>query len=251
MWWILASACIVVLAQSLATAQVIGDVMGMHNLSPPSGASVYSQGSLGCTFCHAPHSGPGGFSPLWNQTLSKATCTPYSSTTYVEQGNTQPTLGVTSSLCLSCHDGTGAVGQSAAYGTLPMTGSMNSIDSFGTNLGGTHPFSLILPMKDAFNLVSSLVSQGKTADPTGAVKLINGNIECTSCHNPHVQGTDKVAQDFLVRDSSSRQPMRMWVLTARLPSMLALRATWSMTQRRQRGCFGRPTRQHPARIPQP
>ncbi len=179
------------------------DVMGMHNLSPASGASVYSQGSLGCTFCHAPHSGLGGVSPLWNQTLSKATYTPYSSTTYVEQGNTQPTLGVTSSLCLSCHDGTVAVGQSAAYGTLPVTGSMNSVDSFGTNLGGTHPFSLVLPMKDASNLVASLVSQGKTADPTGAVKLINGNIECTSCHNPHVQGTDKIAQNFLVRDSSA------------------------------------------------
>ena len=142
---------------------------------------------------------------MWNQTLSKSTYTPYSSTTYVERGNTQPTLGVTSSLCLSCHDGTVAVGQSAAYGTLPVTGSMNSIDSFGTNLGGTHPFSLILPMKDASNLVASLVSQGKTADPTGAVKLINGNIECTSCHDPHVQGADKIAQNFLVRDSSSGQ----------------------------------------------
>jgi len=205
MRWILASVCAVVLAQSFATAQVTGDVMGMHNLSPPSGASVYSQGSLGCTFCHAPHSGLGGVSPLWNQTLSKSTYTPYSSTTYVERGNTQPTLGVTSSLCLSCHDGTVAVGQSAAYGTLPVTGSMNSIDSFGTNLGGTHPFSLILPMKDASNLVSSLVSQGKTADPTGAVKLINGNIECTSCHDPHVQGADKIAQNFLVRDSTSGQ----------------------------------------------
>jgi hypothetical protein len=179
--------------------------MGMHNLSPASGASVFSQGSLGCTFCHAPHSGLGGVSPLWNQALSKSTYAPYSSTTYVEQGSTQPTLGVTSSLCLSCHDGTVAVGQSSAYGTLPMTGSMNSVDSFGTNLGGTHPFSLVLPMKDASNLVASLVSQGKTADPTGAVKLINGNIECTSCHNPHVQGTDKIAQNFLVRDSSSGQ----------------------------------------------
>ena len=205
MRWIVASVCALLLAQSFAIAQATVDVMGMHNLSPPSGASVYSQGSLGCTFCHAPHSGLGGISPLWNQTLSKATYTPYSSSTYVEQGNTQPTLGLTSSLCLSCHDGTVAVGQSAAYGTLPMTGSMNSIDSFGTNLGGTHPFSLVLPMKDASNLVASLVSQGKTSDPTGAVKLIKGNIECTSCHDPHVQGTDKVAQDFLVRDSSSGQ----------------------------------------------
>jgi hypothetical protein len=203
--WILGSLCVLVLAQSLATAQVPADVLGMHNLNPASGASVYSQGALGCTFCHAPHSGLGANTPLWNQTLSKATYTPYTSTTYIEQGNPQPTLGVTSSLCLSCHDGTVAVGQSAAYGTLPVTGSMNSVDSFGTNLSGSHPFSLILPMKDASNLVASLVSQGKTADPTGAVKLINGNIECTSCHNPHVQGTDRIAQNFLVRDSSSGQ----------------------------------------------
>ena len=202
---VLAAACIVVLTQSLVVAQVNADVLGMHNLSPASGASVYSQGSLGCTFCHAPHSGLGGISPLWNQTYSKASYTPYMSSTYVEQGSTQPTLGVNSSLCLSCHDGTVAVGQSAVYGQIPTIGSMNSIDSFGTNLSGSHPFSLILPMKDASNLVASLVSQGKTRDPTGAVKLINGNIECNSCHNPHVQGIDTIAQDFLVRDSSSSQ----------------------------------------------
>ena len=60
-------------------------------------------------------------------------------------------------------------------------------------------------MKDASNLVASLASQGKTADPTGAVKLVNGNIECTSCHSPHVQAIDKIAQNFLVRDSSNGQ----------------------------------------------
>jgi predicted CXXCH cytochrome family protein len=198
--------CMLIAGAGVAWAQqVSGDVLGMHNLSMASGASVYSQGSLGCTFCHAPHSGVGGNTPLWNQTLSKATYTPYSSTTYNDTGNTQPALGQTSSLCLSCHDGTVAVGQTAAYGTLPVTGSMSSGDSFGMNLSGTHPFSLVLPMKDASNLVSSLVSQGKTADPTGAVSLINGNIECTSCHSPHVQGIDRVAQNFLVRDSSGGQ----------------------------------------------
>ena len=197
----------VVFGVALAGAQttVNGDVLGMHNLSPASGASVYSQGSLGCTFCHAPHSGLGGITPLWNQKLSQKTYTPYTSTTYSQQGNTQPTLGITSSLCLSCHDGTVGVGQSAAYGPLPTVGSLNSVDSFGTTLTGSHPFSLVLPLKDAPNLVASLASQGKTADPTGAVKLINGNIECTSCHDPHVQNIDKIAQNFLVRDSSNAQ----------------------------------------------
>ena len=202
---ILAIILVMIMANGFAVAQVNGDVLGMHNLTVASGASVYSQGSLGCTFCHAPHSGLGGISPLWNQKYSTQAYTPYTSSTYIQQGNTQPTLGITSSLCLSCHDGTVGVGQSGAYGSLPMVGSLNSVDSFGTTLTGSHPFSLVLPLKDAANLVASLVSQGKTADPTGAVKLINGNIECTSCHSPHVQGIDKIAQKFLVRDSSNAQ----------------------------------------------
>ena len=205
--WLAGLMSMIALSQGLAAAQSqpTADVLGMHNLSQASGASIYSSGGLGCTFCHAPHSGLGGITPLWNQKLSQATYTPYTSTTDPSQGNTQPTLGITSSLCLSCHDGTVGVGQSAVYGPLPVSGQWNSVDSFGTTLTGSHPFSLVLPMKDASNLVASLVSQGKTADPTGAVKLINGNIECTSCHDPHVQGIDKIAQNFLVRDSSNAQ----------------------------------------------
>lgn len=198
-------ACLVLAAQGLAQNTPTVDVLGMHNLSVASGASVYSQGSLGCTFCHAPHSGLGGITPLWNQKLSTKSYVPYTSSTNPNQDSTQPTLGVTSSLCLSCHDGTVGVGQTQAYGQLPTVGSMNSMDSFGTTLTGSHPFSLVLPMKDASNLQASLVAQGKTADPTGAVKLIKGNVECTSCHNPHVQNIDMIAQNFLVRDSSSAQ----------------------------------------------
>ena len=203
---VLSLGCVLLVSLSFAqtTPPPTADALGVHNLSISSGSSVYSQGSLGCTFCHAPHSGLGGITPLWNQKLSQSSYVPYSSSTYTEQG-TQPTLGITSSLCLSCHDGTVGVGQSAAYGPLPVVGSMNAIDSFGTTLTGSHPFSLVLPLKDAPNLVASLASQGKTADPTGAVKLIKGNIECTSCHDPHIQAIDKIAQNFLVRDSSSGQ----------------------------------------------
>ena len=196
-------ACGIAIAQT--TPPPTGDALGMHNLSAGSGSSVTTQGSLGCTFCHAPHSGLGGVTPLWNQTLSAQTYTPYTSSTYKQQGNMQPILGVTSSLCLSCHDGTVAVGQTAVFGKIPMQGTMNNMDVLGTNLGGSHPFSLVLPIKDSPDLAASLVAQGVTADPTGAVKLVNGNVECTSCHNPHVQGTDSVAQNFLVRDSSNGQ----------------------------------------------
>jgi predicted CXXCH cytochrome family protein len=82
-----------------------------------------------------------------------------------------------------------------------MTGAMSPSDVFGTNLTASHPFSLVLPINDAPNLVNSLVN-GQTADTTGAIKLINGNIECTSCHNPHVQAKDPIAQNFLAKDSS-------------------------------------------------
>lgn len=195
-----------VLASVFAVGQAIsGDVLGAHDLTPAGGSPITGGLSASCLYCHAPHSGVGGATPLWNQTLSTATYTPYTSTTYSEKGNVLPPLGASSSLCLSCHDGTVAPGQTVAYKQIPMTGSMKTLDVFGTNLQGSHPFSLVLPMKDTADLVSTLVGQGATADPTGAVKLVKGNIECTSCHNPHVQAVDTINMNFLVRDGSSGQ----------------------------------------------
>jgi len=195
--------CAVAMGQS--TPAPPADALGVHNMTTASGSSVNAPGSLGCTFCHAPHSGLGGVTPLWNQTLSTQTYTPYTSTTYKQQGSSTLVMGKSSSLCLSCHDGTVAVGQTAVYGKIPVTGTMNNQNVLGTNLSGSHPFSLVLPIKDAPDLVASIVAQGATADPTQAVKLVNGNVECTSCHNPHTQAIDKVAQNFLVKDSSSGQ----------------------------------------------
>ncbi len=178
----------------------------MHNLTPTSGSPLYvPAGSVGCTYCHAPHSGLGGVTPLWNQQLSQATYTPYNSTTYHQTGNTKPPLGVTSSLCLSCHDGTVAVGQTAAYGKITTVGSWIPGDTFGQDLSSSHPFSLVTPIKDTADLQVSLTTQGKTADPLGKVNLINGNVECTSCHDPHKQSIDIIAQNFLVRDGSNGQ----------------------------------------------
>ena len=51
-------------------------------------------------------------------------------------------------------------------------------------------------MKALVHLVAALVAQGKTADPTGAVQLVQGNVECTSCHNPHVQSKDLDLAEF-------------------------------------------------------
>ncbi len=199
------------LLSATAFAQTNLDVLGQHQFALGSGSPVTGAAN-GCVYCHAPHSGVGGVTPLWNQKLSSATYVPYTSSTYHQKGNPTPTLGYDSSLCLSCHDGTIAPGQTIAYGNLTMTGTMNKTDLIGAldvnnthPLQPQHPFSLILPLAESPDLAGSLVYHGQTKDPTGAVQLIKGNVECTSCHDPHVQSKDKVSQNFLVRDSSSGQ----------------------------------------------
>lgn len=181
-----------------------GDVLGAHNLSLSGSSPIKGSNSAACLYCHAPHSGIGGKTPLWSQTLSSQTYTLYGSTTEQNLAS-QPTLGGPTSLCLSCHDGTVAVGQLAPYGTLTMTGSMYSADVFGANLKASHPVSLLTPLKDAPDLVASVAATGTTADPDHKVNLINGTVECTSCHEPHNQYVDSFSPNFLVRDGSNGQ----------------------------------------------
>ncbi len=183
-------------------AQITGDVMGVHNLGPGSKSPVTGARPDSCAYCHAPHSALN--IGLWNQKLTTQSYTTYASDTETNRGR-QPALGSDSNQCLSCHDGTVAVGDTVAYGQVTMRGSMYPADVFGKNMQPSHPFSLVTPLKDNIDLAASLVASHRTADPTGAVKLIAGNVECTSCHNPHVQAKDLVSLNFLVKGSSSGQ----------------------------------------------
>lgn len=199
---VLAAWLTILLTGSTLPAQIPGDVMGMHNLGPGSNSPITGSRPDACAYCHAPHSGLNV--GLWNQKLTTQVYTTYLSNTEKNTG-TQPLLGRVSNQCLSCHDGTVAVGATVAYGQVPTRGSMYTSDVFGSNMQSSHPFSLALPLKDNIHLVASLAANGTTSDPTGAVKLINGNVECTSCHNPHVQAQDRISQNFLVKDSSNGQ----------------------------------------------
>jgi predicted CXXCH cytochrome family protein len=198
--------CVAAMFTAMLLSAQPRDTIGMHDLSR-GGTSPVSGGLPGsCSYCHAPHNGVGGQTPLWNQKLSTATYKTYTSTTYKETGETQLSESNDSLYCLSCHDGTIAPGQTQAYGRIAMSGQMKAADLLGPSvptLQTSHPNSLVLPLKDDPELVKSLVGAGKTANP--AVKLIKGNIECDTCHNPHVQSTDKVSQNFLVTDSSAGQ----------------------------------------------
>jgi predicted CXXCH cytochrome family protein len=184
------------------SAQITGDVLGMHSLGPGSTSPITGARPDACAYCHAPHFGASR--GLWNQKLTTQTYTTYTSTTETNTGR-QPKLNGDSNECLSCHDGTVAVGDTIAYGQVTMRGSMNALDVLGINMQSSHPFSLISPLKDNVDLAASLVANHKTTDLTGAVRLIGGNVECTSCHNPHVQARDQFSLNFLVKDSSKGQ----------------------------------------------
>ncbi len=190
---------------SFAQAQIAGDVIGMHDLTPGSISPIQGSRPGSCTYCHVPHSGNGDMAPLWNQKLSTAVYDTYASTTYSQKSNVQMPLGSDSGLCLSCHDGTVAVADTVLFGQMPTRGSWIAGDQFGTHLQSSHPFSLVKPLHDDIDLVASLTTSGRTADKSGAVQLVMGNVECTSCHNPHVQAIDKLSMNFLVRDSSNGQ----------------------------------------------
>ncbi len=181
-----------------AAAQISTDVIGQHALGPGSSSPVKGTAPGSCQYCHAPHSGLDN--DLWNQKLTVQSYTPYSSSTYAEKGNSTVPPQTQTNLCLSCHDGTIAAGTTVVYGQIA-TGKLTAQDTIA-NLQPSHPVSLVLPLNDAPDLVASLYSSGTTADAAN-VKLVRGNLECTTCHNPHVESKDTVARNFLVKDSSS------------------------------------------------
>jgi predicted CXXCH cytochrome family protein len=198
----LLTALTILLSVTTSRAQITGDALGVHSLGPGSQSPLVGARPDSCAYCHAPHSGLN--TGLWNQKLTTQIYATYGSSTQKNE-NIQPVLGSVSNQCLSCHDGTVAVGATVAYGQVMTRGSMYSADVFGSNMKSSHPFSLALPLQDKIDLAASLVASGTTADPIGAVKLIKGNVECTSCHNPHVQAKDPVSLNFLVKDSSGGQ----------------------------------------------
>ena len=199
----IAGIAILLAAAARAQVQVSGDQLGTHDLTPGSVGNVKGLISNACLYCHAPHGAMSSPTPLWNQKMTVQTYNMYGSTTY-HQISAQPGINSSSRMCLSCHDGTVAVGQTVVWGQLTISGTMKSTSIFGSDLKSSHPFSVKTPLIDSPNINADLfATPPHTADP--AVPLVNGNVECTSCHQPHFESIDKQLPQFLVRDSSSSQ----------------------------------------------
>ena len=186
-------------------------VNSRHDLSVNSTGSTYTATTQSqvCVFCHTPHNANPA-SPLWNHKLSSGvTYTLYTSST-LGATMAQPAAGDNTKLCLSCHDGTVALGNTVNDGTIIMKNSVTTLPAnagstyspprstnLGTTLADDHPvaFTPTLPTLPAFPQVKSPA----LGDP---VQLESGKLQCTSCHEPHQEAIDTTERRFLRKSNS-------------------------------------------------
>ncbi len=153
-----------------------------HNLSVSGPGTIKAVGEKEvCIFCHSPHhANPSGF--LWNRSDPTSLYTLYNSTTRQTAAN-QPSGA--SRMCLSCHDGTIALGKvSSRFFDILMTQQLLDTGpaALTTDLSDDHPISFVYD--------SSLsLANPEYKDPA---LFLNQNIldrnnemQCTSCHDPH------------------------------------------------------------------
>ena len=167
----------------------------VHNLTPTGPGTFRAPEAIGlCAYCHTPHNA----SPqrgLWNRELSGAIYQLYESSTLKAQVK-QPT-GSTR-LCLSCHDGTLAMGtlRVALKGIQSTLGVLTGRTVLGTNLSDDHPVSFLYDSALA-------ATRGELVDPLGLPRTVrldqNRELQCTACHDAH---EDRYA-NFLRMDSRS------------------------------------------------
>ena len=192
--------CMLVMYFLFSAAMAFCDsvVNSVHNLSVsgPGTVKASSQTAV-CIFCHTVHRSSGQ-TPLWNHSMSGITNYIVYSSPTLKAVVGQP--NGSSRLCLSCHDGTVALGSVNSF-TAPIqmqngvTAMPSGSANLGTDLSGDHPISFV------YN--DALVAQDPTLNNpvtlTGPVKLdSSGQVQCDSCHDPH---NDQFG-DFLVMDNT-------------------------------------------------
>ncbi|MCF6281000.1 MAG: hypothetical protein L3J28_02135 [Candidatus Polarisedimenticolaceae bacterium] len=187
------------LLTTLSGVAVAGDVSATkHNLSASGPGTIKATAEQKvCIFCHTPHLASPD-TPLWNHALPAGqTYNPYVSSTLIAAPG-QPTGA--SKLCLSCHDGTIALGsvlnmpgrnrweghavgeESGVIVGLEAAMPGTSTALLGTDLRDDHPVSFIY--NDTLAIENGeLVLPSELSDSIKPDKL--GYLQCTSCHDPH------------------------------------------------------------------
>ena len=189
------------LAAALAAAvpaQALSVINTKHNLSAGALTSDIKATveQRVCIFCHTPHHAS-SVTPLWSRPTSGLPYDLYASTSLAARPG-QPTGA--SRLCLSCHDGSIAVGM--LYGAtqpIPMVDGVTTIpggpSNLGTDLRDDHPISFV------YDNSLFMAKQGELNDPSllagKGIKLQDERLECSSCHDPHKDSFGK----FLTRSN--------------------------------------------------
>lgn len=190
----LLAACLLATATGVARAQAGGSVVDtLHNLSVSGPGEIRAATETQvCRFCHVPHTAVVP-EPLWGHRLSDAAAYAVPDVTGAGRAiRPAPQPNGSSRLCLSCHDGTVALGDVGRGGNLAMRGAQRLAPGhrgfLGTDLSGSHPISIPMPRTDPGADDGSDMGlrplQALAADPD--VKLDDeGRIQCTTCHDPH------------------------------------------------------------------
>lgn len=192
--WQIAIGLVATVVLRAGSANATSDIVNTpHNLSVSGTGPVraLTENRI-CVFCHTPHNAA-PLSPLWNKELGGRVYSVYTSPTLRAGPLAQPS-GPTK-LCLTCHDGTIAMGTVLNPSTgISMTGGgvfpPGSLASFGLDLSGHHPVSFAY---------SAALPNAELA-PTPPVDLVFGGsdeLHCTTCHDPH----DDTYGAFLAKDN--------------------------------------------------
>jgi predicted CXXCH cytochrome family protein len=168
-----------------------------HDFRATSSAAIRSvSANDACVFCHTPHNAaPGSY--LWNHQLSTRDFGVYSSSTL------QSTVSAiqpqdTSKLCLSCHDGTIALGDTVNDGSIAFAqgASYTLPANAASNLAGDQTFANDHPIGFVPQTGAETVNP-PSLDPVHLDK--SGKLQCTSCHDPHREDADPTTRKFLVK----------------------------------------------------
>ncbi len=156
----------------MATGAFAGIENSKHDLRPASsdtGQDITGLTEI-CKPCHVPHNATnasGGL--LWNHAYTTSTFTFYDGSTGTMTGE--------SKLCLGCHDGVTGIDN---YGGSSNTTTVMSASyaNLTLDLQDDHPVGVAYPADSDTNFIND-----ETVILT--LKLPDGNVECSSCHNPH------------------------------------------------------------------
>lgn len=177
-------------ASAVAKSGIVGT---RHNLSTsgPGELRALTETRI-CVFCHTPHNAAPA-TPLWNKKLDAVTYVTYGSSTMGAKPS-QPTGP--SRLCLSCHDGTvalGAVLRPAEGISMTVEGGIPPARSshLGTALSDDHPVS--------FAYHDSLPNSELSPVLPPGLLFYGGMMHCSTCHDAH----DNSNKKFLAVDNAN------------------------------------------------